>query len=107
MHSSPQDVRRRQLARQDGRRDNLRSPTCARGGSRRNTRARALEALKVVLSEIATGKRGGKVVTLVDVRRAYFYDPARRKVFVELPPEDHQTCDEHIFSGCRHSAISS
>ena len=31
-----------------------------------------LEALKVVLSEIATGKRGGKVVVLVDVRRAYF-----------------------------------
>ena len=39
-----------------------------------------LEALKVVLSEIATGKRGGKVVALVDVRRAYFYAPARRRV---------------------------
>ena len=47
-----------------------------------------LEALKVVLSEIATGKRGGKVVALVDVRRAYFYAPARRRVFVELPPKD-------------------
>ena len=32
-----------------------------------------LEALKVMLSEIATGKREGKVVALVDVRRAYFY----------------------------------
>ena len=30
----------------------------------------SLEALKVVLSEIATGKRGGKVVALGDVRRA-------------------------------------
>ena len=30
-----------------------------------------LEALKVVLSEIATGKRGGTVVALVDLRRAY------------------------------------
>ena len=40
-----------------------------------------LEALKVVLAEIATGKRGGKVVALVDVRRAYFYAPARRRVF--------------------------
>ena len=49
-----------------------------------------LEALKVVLSEIATGERGGKVVALVDVRRAYFYAPARRRVFVELPPEDYQ-----------------
>ena len=36
-----------------------------------------LEALKVVLSEIATGTRRGKVVALVDVRRAYFYAPAR------------------------------
>ena len=31
-----------------------------------------LEALKVVLSEVATGKRGGKVVALVDMRRVYF-----------------------------------
>ena len=55
-----------------------------------------LEALKVVLSEIATGKREGKVVALVDVRRAYFYAPARRMVFVELPPEDYQPGDEHM-----------
>ena len=32
-----------------------------------------LEALKVVLSEIATGKRGGMVVALVDVRRQKDY----------------------------------
>ena len=55
-----------------------------------------LEALKVVLSEIATGKRGGKVVALVDVRRAYIYALARRRVFVELPPEDYQPGDEHM-----------
>ena len=36
-----------------------------------------LEALKVVLSEIATGKSGEKVVALVDVPRAYCYAPAR------------------------------
>ena len=95
-------------SRQDGRRltrGSQESPMCARGGSRRSTRhARPelyastppLEALKVVLSEIATGKRGGKVVALVDVRRAYFYAPARRRVFVELPPEDYQPGDEHI-----------
>ena len=40
-----------------------------------------------VRSEIATGKRGGKVVALVDVRR---------RVFVELPPEDYQPGDEHM-----------
>ena len=35
-------------------------------------------------------------MVLVDVRRAYFYVPARRRVFVELPPEDHQAGDEHM-----------
>ena len=78
---------------------------CARSGSRRNTRhARPelyastppLEALNVVLSEVATGKRGGKVVALDDVRRAYFYGPSRRRVFVELPSKDYQAGDEHM-----------
>ena len=35
-------------------------------------------------------------MALVDVRRAYFYAPARRRVFVKLPPEDHQAGDEHM-----------
>ena len=39
-----------------------------------------------MLSEITAGDREGKVLALVDVRRAYFDAPARRKVFVELPP---------------------
>ena len=55
-----------------------------------------LEALKVVLSEIATGEREGKVVALVDVPRAYFHAPARGKVFVELAPEDFQLGDEYM-----------
>ena len=55
-----------------------------------------LVALKVVLSEVATGKRGGKVVALVDVRSAHFYAPSRRRVFVELPPDDCQAGDEHM-----------
>ena len=55
-----------------------------------------LEALIVVLSGIATGKRGGKVVALVDVRRACIYASARRRIFVELPPEDYQPGFEHL-----------
>ena len=62
-----------------------------------------LKALKVVLSEIATGTRRRKVVALVDVRRAYFYAPARRRVFVELPPEDYQPGDEHMCGLLRYS----
>ena len=38
---------------------------------------------------------GRSVVTLVDVQRAYFYVPSRRRVFVELPPVDYQAGDEH------------
>ena len=48
-----------------------------------------LEALKVVLLEVATFVRGGKVVALVDVRRAYFYAPSRRRMFAELSPGDY------------------
>ena len=85
---------------------------CARDGSQRNTRhARPelyastppLEALKIELSEIETGEREGKVLALVDVRRAYFYAPARRKVSVELPPEDYQPGDEHMCGLLRYS----
>ena len=62
-----------------------------------------LEALKVVLPEIATGTGRGKVVALVDVRRAFFYAQARRRVFVELPPEDYQPGDEHMCGLLRYS----
>ena len=62
-----------------------------------------LEALKIVVSEIATGEREGKVLALVDLRWTYFYAPARRKVFVELPPECCQPGDEHMFGLLRHS----
>ena len=55
-----------------------------------------LGALKVVLSEVFTGKHGGKVMALVDVRRAYFYAPPRRRVFDELPPEGYRAGDEHM-----------
>ena len=62
-----------------------------------------VEALKFVLSETATDEREGKVLALVDVRRAYFYAPARRKVFVELPREDYQLGDEHMCGLLRYS----
>ena len=35
-------------------------------------------------------------MALVDVQRAYFHGPARRKVFVELLPEDYQAGDGHM-----------
>ena len=44
----------------------------------------------------------GKVVALVDVRRACFYAPARRREFVDLPPEDYQGGDEHVCGLLHH-----
>ena len=38
-----------------------------------------------------------------DVRRAYFYAPARRRVFVELPPGGDQPGDEHKCGLLRYS----
>ena len=43
-------------------------------------------------------------MSLVDVRRAYFYAPARRRVFVEMPPEDHQPGDEHTCGSLQYSS---
>ena len=101
-----QDVKRcahAKLERHPSRRGGQR-PTRGSQGSLTNVRARSvakeyktharpelcastppLEALKIVLSEIATGEREGKVLALVDVWRAYFYAAAGRKVFGELP----------------------
>ena len=42
-------------------------------------------------------------MALVDVRRAYFHAPARRRVFVELPPKDHQPADEHVCGLLKYS----
>ena len=39
----------------------------------------------------------------VDVKRAYFYAPARRQVFVELPAEDWQEGDENMCGELRVS----
>eukprot|EP00972_Heterocapsa_arctica_P044010 6498175-Heterocapsa_arctica.AAC.1 len=32
---------------------------------------------------------------IIDIRRAYFNAPARRPVYVEIPPEDWENGDEH------------
>ena len=44
-----------------------------------------LEAARLIISTAASRK--GNVLMSNDVRRAYFYAEARRKIYVELPPE--------------------
>ena len=99
--------------------DNQRSPTCARWVAKEHkthatpesyASTSPLEALRVVLSEVATGNRGEKVVARVDVRKTYFSAPSRRRVFVEETPENYLAGDEHMcgllqYSLHRHSAI--
>ena len=55
-----------------------------------------LEGIKLVLSQAASTGRSDTVVLIVDVRRAYFYAPAERRVFVQLPVEDWVEGDEHM-----------
>ena len=48
-----------------------------------------LEALRILISDAATWRRGGeeKVIMVNDVARAFFEAPARRLICVELPEE--------------------
>ena len=54
-----------------------------------------LEAKKVLFSMAVTkgigfesNRMNGMKIDFIDVRRAYFHGPARRKVYIELPEED-------------------
>ena len=57
-----------------------------------------LEAKKMLMSlDVTEGigyrrgsKEKGHKIDFIDVRRAYFHAPARRLVYVKLPPEDEQ-----------------
>ena len=53
-----------------------------------------LEALRLLLSGGASSGRTDTCFAVVDVRRAYFYAPARRDLYVELPWEDWEAGDE-------------
>ena len=55
-----------------------------------------LEGVKLVISEAATSDHMDHVLATIDVRRAYFYAQSKRRVFVELPAEDHQEGDEDM-----------
>ena len=55
-----------------------------------------IEGVRSVVSQVASTGRRDTVLTIIDVRRAYFYAAAQRRVFVELPPEDYQPDDENM-----------
>ena len=55
-----------------------------------------LEALRLLISESATRRKGGerKVIMVNDVARAFFEAPVKRKVCIELPAEAGGAADE-------------
>ena len=55
-----------------------------------------LEALKLILSHTASTAESDQVIAIIDVRRAYFYAPTHRNVYVELPVADWQPGDEQM-----------
>ena len=48
------------------------------------------------MSQVASTGRSDTVLTIIDVRRAYFYAAAQRRVFIELPAEDYRQGDEQM-----------
>ena len=46
------------------------------------------QGVKLIISEVALSKQNGTVLLVIDVRRAYFYAKARRRVYIELPEGD-------------------
>ena len=57
-----------------------------------------LEALKLLISEAATitPNKGWKKIMVNDISRAYFYAPARRSVYIEIPEEDRNENDGDV-----------
>ena len=55
-----------------------------------------LESLKAVISVCASNQEQARPLRIlsIDVKRAYFYAPATRPIFIEIPLEDRQPEDE-------------
>ena len=51
-----------------------------------------IEHIKYLISRVASSEREPRPTRLMvqDVKKAYFFAPATRNVYIELPPEDHQ-----------------
>ena len=52
-----------------------------------------LEAFKILLAKCALGGKKSRLA-VIDIKRAYFYAPATRPIFVEIPEEDRAEGDE-------------
>ena len=48
----------------------------------------------MLLAKCAHGQKEKKRLAAVDIKSAYFYAPAKRRTYIELPPEDIEEGDE-------------
>ena len=57
-----------------------------------------LESLRMVSSMCASNQRRSQPYRIlsIDIKRAYFYAPAERPVYIEIPVEDYQPGDENL-----------
>ena len=57
-----------------------------------------IEALRFIMSCAASqkGSKRKKIIMSNDVRRAYFYAPSVRRVFIKIPEEDYEEGDEDM-----------
>ena len=58
-----------------------------------------LEVMKFLISNCAQSQddpRGAMRLATIDIKRAYFYAPARRNVYISIPVEDRMPGDEHM-----------
>lgn len=58
-----------------------------------------LEVMKFLMSECAQSqddKRGPMRLATIDIKRAYFYAPAQRSVYISIPVEDKMPGDENM-----------
>ena len=55
-----------------------------------------LETMKLIVAMCAAGQSSKDPMRLatIDIKRAYFYAPARREVFIEITDEDKEPGDE-------------
>ena len=50
--------------------------------------------MKALISLCAHGQKQGKRLAVLDVKRAYFYAPARREIYIHIPIEDRMPGDK-------------
>ena len=61
-----------------------------------------IESVRLLLADAANNckvvgdLKGNTCVMIIDIKRAYFYAPAQRDIYIKLPPEDHRAREEGI-----------